>query len=429
VRISQLTSTYFQSLPQALDIISRSHPKTIDMSLDRIKLAAERLNCLSFSIPVITVAGTNGKGSVSHSLEQFLTQSGYRVALYTSPHIWSFCERIRAHSKNISEEILLEIFNLIHQSLEEISLTYFEYSTLAALIYFSRLQSELDFIVFEVGMGGRLDAVNIVDPDLCVITSIDLDHQDWLGSDRASISLEKAGILRKNILLVSGVLNPPTVFLDKVLNLGVRAYQLGSDFSFREAKHSWSWSSSKLSFNDLSHPRLRMDNLSLVLKVLELLEDEFSLDIFSRISFEELSHRLASMSVAGRAQIISESPLTLIDVAHNPASCFALAERVKNLHQRGRVLALCSFMGDKPIVDSLRPFVGIVDYYLVAPMQDTRSATRFQLEDTLNSLGISAYSSFEDLKLAHEALISMACEADFIVIFGSFQVISEVLPC
>ena len=339
----------------------RIHPKGIDMGLERVRAVAHRM-ALKFDCPVITVAGTNGKGSTCAMLESILMQAGYRTGLYTSPHLVHFQERCRVRGENVDPQSLLPHFQAVErarlgpaaqgflpgrpQDIEgEISLTYFEFTTLAILSLLSR--QGLDVVILEVGLGGRLDAVNLVDADCAVITSIDLDHMEFLGPDRESIGREKAGIIRAGRPVVVSDPMPPQSVLQAAQVLGADLWQLGPDFQFSGDKQQWAWSGRDRRYAGLAYPALRganqLVNAAGVLAALSTLRDRLP------VTAQAVRTGLALVELPGRFQIVPGQPTLVLDVAHNPHSVAALAENLDAMGFYPCTHAVFGAMADKDL--------------------------------------------------------------------------------
>ncbi|MFM8574734.1 MAG: bifunctional tetrahydrofolate synthase/dihydrofolate synthase, partial [Limnohabitans sp.] len=312
-----------KTLQDWLDFCERLHPVAIDMGLERVREVAGRLS-LRFECPVITVAGTNGKGSTCAMLEAILLQAGYRTGVYTSPHLVHFEERCRLSGASVAPADLAEAFAAVEAVRGDVSLTYFEFSTLAILWLMSR--AELDEVILEVGLGGRLDAVNIVDADCAVITSIDLDHMAILGNDRESIGREKAGIMRPGRTVVVSDPMPPQSVVAYAEALGADLWRFGRDFNFSGDKQQWAWAGRGRRYSGMAYPALRganqLVNASGVLAALEALRTRIP------VTAQAVRNGLAMVELPGRFQIIPGEPVLVLDVAHNPHSVAALAENL-----------------------------------------------------------------------------------------------------
>ena len=356
----------------------RLHPKSIDMGLDRVRAVAERMG-LKFDCPVITVAGTNGKGSTCAMLEAILMESGYRTGVYTSPHLVHFEERCRVRGDIVSATDLVANFARVEsarcQNGEEISLTYFEFTTLAILQLLA--DAKLDVVILEVGLGGRLDAVNILDADCAVITSIDLDHMELLGNDREAIGFEKAGIMRAGRPVIVSDPVPPQSILDHAARLGADLWRFGQDFNFSGDKLQWSWAASKdkggRRYAGLAYPALRganqLVNASGVLAALTALRERLP------ITAQAVRNGLSLVELPGRFQIIPGQPTLVLDVAHNPHSVAALTENLDAMGFYPCTHAIFGAMADKDVAPMLARIGPLIDKWYFTDLPTPRAAT------------------------------------------------------
>ncbi|TXI62707.1 MAG: bifunctional tetrahydrofolate synthase/dihydrofolate synthase [Limnohabitans sp.] len=414
-----------KTLQEWLDFCEQLHPVTIDMGLDRVRQVAARLD-LRFDCPVITVAGTNGKGSTCAMLEAILLQAGYRTGVYTSPHLVHFEERCRLSGSSATPEALAEAFAAVEAVRGDVSLTYFEFSTLAILWRMSR--SSLDAVILEVGLGGRLDAVNIVDADCAVITSIDLDHMAILGHDREAIGREKAGIMRSGRPVVVSDPVPPQSVLDQAEALGADLWRFGRDFNFSGDKQQWSWAGRGRRYSGMAYPALRganqLVNASGVLAALETLRTRIP------VTAQAVRNGLAMVELPGRFQIVPGEPVLVLDVAHNPHSVAALAENMDAMGFYPTTHAVFGAMADKDLVPMLQRVNPLIDRWYFTDLPLPRASTAVALEQAWQSQNhrkdVSS-SVHADPLAALQAAISAAGPADRIVVFGSFYTVGGVL--
>jgi dihydrofolate synthase/folylpolyglutamate synthase len=408
----------------------RLHPKTIDMTLERTKTLIERLG-LRLDVPVISVAGTNGKGSTCAMLDAIARAAGYRVGLYSKPHLVHFEERCRINGEMASAETLLPHFEAVEQARGDIALTYFEFTFLAILRAFA--STPLDLVILEVGLGGRLDAVNAVDADCSVITSIDIDHVEYLGPDRESIGREKAHIARTGRPLIVGDPMPPASVVDYATGIGADIWLQGRDFNYSGDRQQWSWSGRGRRWNSLGYPALRganqLLNASGALAALEALRERLP------VTAQAVRLGLASVELPGRFQIVPGQPALVLDVAHNAHSVAALA---LNLDQMGffqRTFAVFGAMHDKDLPSIVAKLAHLVDDWLLTDLPPPRGATAAELADAVNGRAaarpagsapprVSLHASPRD---ALAAALAQADPADRIVVFGSFQTVGGVL--
>ena len=414
-----------KTLQEWLAHCERLHPVAIDMGLDRVRAVADRLG-LGFACPVITVAGTNGKGSTCAMLEAILLQAGYRTGVYTSPHLVDFEERCRLLGESASAQVLAGAFERVEAVRGETSLTYFEFSTLAILLLMA--EAGLDVVILEVGLGGRLDAVNIVDADCAVITSIDLDHTALLGPDRESIGREKAGIMRAGRTVVVSDPVPPQSVIDHAANLGADLWCFGRDFNFSGDKLQWGWAGRGRRYSGLAYPALRganqLVNASGVLAALEALRNRIP------VTAQAIRNGLAMVELPGRFQIIPGQPVLVLDVAHNPHSVAALAENLDAMGFYPTTHAVFGAMADKDLAPMLQRVAPLVDrwYFTDLPLPRAATAEALQLAwQTSHRRADTASSVHADPLLALQAAIAAADPADRIVVFGSFHTVGGVL--
>lgn len=403
----------------------RLHPKTIDLTLDRVRAVRERLG-LQFRVPVVSVAGTNGKGSSCAMLEAIALQAGYRVGLYIKPHLVHFEERCRVNGSSLPAAELLPHFAAVEAARGEISLSYFEFTTLA--IMRALAQAELDFVILEVGLGGRFDAVNAIDADCALITSIDLDHMDYLGPDRESIGFEKAGILRAGRPGVVSDPVPPQSLLRHAQDIGADLWLVGRDFGHSGDRQQWSWQGRGRRYNALAYPALRganqLLNASGVLAVFEALRERLP------INAQAVRQGLATVELQGRFQIVPGQPAVVLDVAHNPQAAAALAFNLDQMGFYPRTHAVFGAMRDKDIAGMVARLAPLVDAWYLCDLPLARAATAQELAQLLQKrlpAGAAAPSCHASPAAALAAVLAVADPADRIVVFGSFLCVGGVL--
>jgi len=414
-----------KTLQEWLDWCEQLHPVAIDMGLDRVKTVANRLD-LRFDCPVITVAGTNGKGSTCAMLEAVLLQAGYRTGVYTSPHLVHFEERCRLHGESASAEAFAEAFASVEAVRGDVSLTYFEFSTLAILRLM--VQADLDVAILEVGLGGRLDAVNIIDADCAVITSIDLDHMAILGKDRERIGFEKAGIMRAGRPVIVSDPVPPQSVIDHAAAVGAELWLFGRDFNFSGDKQQWAWAGRDRRYSGMAYPALRganqLINASGVLAALEALRQRIP------ITAQAVRNGLAMVELPGRFQIVPGQPVLVLDVAHNPHSVAALAANLDAMGFYPTTHAVFGAMADKDLLPMLQKVNPMVDkwYFTDLPLPRAAKAADLQLAwQAQNTRTDAASSVHSDPMQALQSAIGAADPADRIVVFGSFYTVGGVL--
>jgi dihydrofolate synthase/folylpolyglutamate synthase len=403
----------------------QQHPKTIELGLERVRAVAARLG-LAFECPVITVAGTNGKGSTCAMLESILRHAGYRTAVFTSPHLVRFEERLRVAGDAIEGAELVPHFEAVETARAEIPLTYFELTTLAILRCMA--EGRPDVAVLEVGLGGRLDAVNIIDADCAVITSIDLDHMDYLGADRESIGFEKAGILRTGRPAIVSDPMPPQSVIDHAREIGADLWRFGHDFNVSGDKQQWGWSGRGRRYSGLAYPALRGANQLLnaagVLAALEALRPRLP------INAQAVRTGLAMVELPGRFQIVPGEPTLVLDVAHNAHAVAALAENLDAMGFYPTTHAVFGVMVDKDLAPILSRIGPLIDRWYFTDLPTPRGAKASDLLaqwSAQNTRKDAAGSLHADPMSALQAAIDAADPADRIVVFGSFFTVGGVL--
>ena len=419
----------FQTLDEWLAYCEQLHPKAIDMSLERVRSVAQRM-AISFDCPVITVAGTNGKGSTCAMLEAVLLHAGYHTGVYTSPHLVHFEERLRLDGEVVSATDLVAAFADVErarcQSHDEVSLTYFEFSTLAILdVMRSR---KLDVVILEVGLGGRLDAVNIIEPDCAIITSVDLDHMALLGDNREAIGYEKAGIMRTGKPVVVSDPLPPQSVLDRALEVGADLWRVGVDFNVSGDQQQWGWAGRGRRYSGLAYPALRganqLVNASGVLATLVALRERLP------VTAQAVRSGLLSAELPGRFQIVPGQPTLVLDVAHNPHAVAALTANLDAMGFFPTTHAVFGAMADKDLAAMLARINPLIDkwYFTDLPTPRATSAndllTAWQAQNTRKDASASTHTNPES---ALQAALADADPADRIVVFGSFYTVGGVL--
>ena len=401
------------------------HPKTIDMGLDRVRAVAERMG-LRFDCPVFTVAGTNGKGSTCAMLEAILTQAGFRTGLFTSPHLVRFEERCRIRGQNVDASDLVAAFARVESARAEISLTYFEFTTLAILDTLAR--AGLDAVILEVGLGGRLDAVNIIDTDCAIITSIDIDHAELLGDTREKIGFEKAGILRTGRPAIVSDPVPPQSVIDRATEIGADLWLLGRDFNYSGDKQQWAWAGRGRRYAGLAYPALRganqLINASGVLAALTAMRQQLP------VTAQAVRNGLALVDLPGRFQVVPGQPALVLDVAHNPHSVAALALNLDAMGFYPTTHAVFGAMADKDLTPMLQRMDPLVDRWYFTDLPTPRAASGAALQAAWQAItkrtdAVSAVFS-TPLDALHAAA-AKAQAADRIVVFGSFYTVGGVL--
>ncbi|WP_048440537.1 bifunctional tetrahydrofolate synthase/dihydrofolate synthase [Caenimonas sp. SL110] len=401
------------------------HPKTIELGLDRVRAVADRMD-LKFDCPVITVAGTNGKGSTCAMLEAILLQSGYKTGVYTSPHLVHFEERCRIHGEIVKPDALVPHFARVEAARSDVTLTYFEFTTLAIMSLMAA--SGLEVAILEVGLGGRLDAVNIIDTDCAVITSIDLDHMEFLGSDRETIGREKAGILRTGKPAIVSDPVPPQSVIDRATEIDADLWLPGRDFNFSGDKQQWAWAGRGRRYAGLAYPALRganqLVNASGVLAALESLRPQLP------VTAQAVRNGLAMVELPGRFQIVPGQPMLVLDVAHNPHSVSALAANLDAMGFYPTTHAVFGAMADKDLDTMFARLGPIIDRWYFTDLPAGRAESAVNLLEkwrTQEKRTDVAGSTHHDPMEALAAAVAAATPTDRIVVFGSFYTVGGVL--
>ncbi len=404
------------------------HPTTIDLGLDRVEQVRARLG-LAFGCPVVTVGGTNGKGSTCAMLEAIAAHAGWRVGVYTSPHLVHFEERCRVDGAIVAADALVPHFEAVEAARGDVSLTYFEFTTLAILRLLS--QSALDLVVLEVGLGGRLDAVNVIDADCAVITSIDIDHTAFLGPDRESIGFEKAGIMRSGRPAIVSDPLPPKSLVDHAARVGADLWLAGRDFSFSGDRQQWSWQGRSKRYAGLAYPALRGANQ--LLNAAGVLAAFDALRARLPVTAQAVRNGFATVELPGRFQVVPGQPAIVLDVAHNP---HAVATLARNLDQMGyfpRTHAVFGAMQDKDTIAMLTTMRPLVDRWHFCDLPITRAATAQALAAQFAALPPAApvpaasVACHAGPHAALAAAVAVADPADRIIVFGSFYTVGGVL--
>ena len=418
------------TLPDWLAMLETRHSETqINMGLDRVQAVKARMQ-LAFACPVIMVAGTNGKGSTCAMLESVLLRAGYKVGLYIKPHFLDFNERARVLGEMASDAQLVASFNAVEAVRGDTPLTYFEFTTLAILHLLS--QANLDVAILEVGLGGRLDAVNVIDADVAIVTSVDIDHTDYLGDTREAIGFEKAGIFRAGKAAICSDPVPPQSLIDHATAIGADLWLMGRDFNYSGDKQQWNYGGREQRRNSLAYPSLRganqILNATAVLAALEVLRLKLP------VGAQEVRTGLVTVELPGRFQVLPGRPSVILDVAHNPHAAAALNQNLGNMGFHPYTYAVFGSMHDKDIDGVLAAMSEHVDHWCLAGLPSPRAATaselaakvQIMLEDKPDS-SEHTVSIFDDPAQAFANAMSRAGENDRIVVFGSFLTVAGVM--
>jgi len=405
-----------------LTYIEALHPKSIAMGLDRVKAVANKLQ-LTPKFPIITVAGTNGKGSVCEMLSQIYVQSGYRVGCYTSPHLNRYNERVCVNLEAISDADLCTAFEAVEAARDDVALTYFEMGTLAAVWHFCR--ADLDIAILEVGLGGRLDAVNVFEPSCAIVTAVDLDHMEYLGETREDIGFEKAGIFRANKLAICGDENPPVSLLEYAKKIGANLALINRDFRVIKNADGWQYSTEAM---QVQLPNLgltgdfQLNNAACAVRAVQHLDKTLP------VLQANIHAALAQVKLPGRFQKIQSNPLIIADVAHNPQAAKSLAHNLKSLPCAGKTLAVFAMLADKDIEGVISQVAPIISQWYVADTHSARGATALHLQKALKKQNDNInVQLFTKVSLALAAACKDADKNDRIIVFGSFYTVADAI--
>ena len=400
------------------------HFTAIELGLDRCNRVAERMGLLEPASKVISISGTNGKGSSAAMLDAMLRRSGYKVGTYTSPHLTSYNERICIGGKQVTDYQLSRSFDRIDRARGDISLTYFEFGTLAALDIFRN--AEPDIIILEVGLGGRLDAVNILDADIALLVTVDLDHEKWLGYTRESIGREKAGIFRRGRPAVCSDTRPPGSIAACAGETGALLYQAGREFTYTIGRDTWDWKHAGKVYQGLPLPSInnnrQVENAAGVLMVLEAMADEFP------VSRDTVNACLRDFRLAGRFQVIPGEIPCILDVAHNRQAISALVENVKKIPCVGETHVVIGMLKDKNHAAVFETLALIADHWYVADLQADRAASPAELAGVLGQY--ENPGNIKQFQTVHEALAAAEAATlvgDRIIVTGSFVTVGSAI--
>lgn len=412
------------NVEQWLAHLEALRPDVIELGLERSRTVAGAAGLLEPACPVITVAGTNGKGSVCAMLGAVLRSAGYRVGLYTSPHILHFHERINIDGQPVADAALCESFAAIEAARADVPLTYFEFTTLAALDAFRR--ARVDVMVLEVGLGGRLDAVNILDADCAVVTSVDLDHQAFLGDTREAIGFEKAGIFRPARPAVCADPAPPATLLAHAEALGADLWLIGRDYGYQFEPQQWSYWGRDWRRASLAWPALRgqyqLQNAATVLAVLEIMQATLP------VAMADVRRGLLEVEWPGRFQVLPGRPAVILDVAHNPHAARALRQALDTMGYFPRTHAVLGMLSDKDMAGVIEAVAGAIDHWHIASLEGPRAATAEQLAQLVGAVAPQAgVTTHADPGAAFAEAYKLAADNDRILVFGSFYTVSAVL--
>ena len=412
-----------ENLSQWLEYIERIHPKSIEMGLDRIARVRDALGPAP-AVPAIVVGGTNGKGSACAYLDAILRAAGYAVGLYTSPHLLRYNERVRVNGEEASDEQLIAAFERVERARGDTQLTYFEFGTLAAWDIFA--SARLDCLVLEVGMGGRLDAVNVLDADCAVLTSIGLDHMDYLGGTREAIGREKAGIFRRGRPAILADPDPPASVLEHALTIGANLHVLGRDFGYRDDGGQWDYWGRRARYSGLAPPAMRgrgqLANASGAIAALDALHQRLP------VAMRDVRSGLAGVNLPGRFQVLPGKPVVVLDVAHNPDAAGMLAGNLGDMGSFEETYAVIGMLQDKDMAGVAGALKDRVTHWCCASLPGERGADASVLARAVRQSGAGGDVSLDDSpSSAFAQAKSRAGENDRIVVFGSFLTVAEII--
>lgn len=415
-------------LPESLDgwlgLLEARHGQSIQLGLDRVRAVRDALN-LPQTCPVFTVGGTNGKGSTCALLEAVLLAAGYRVGLYTSPHLLRYNERVRIDGRDVEDAVLVDAFAEVERARGDIPLTYFEHGTLAAWVAFCR--AGLDAIILEVGLGGRLDAVNVFEPDCAIVTSVAMDHMDYLGDNREAIGFEKAGIFRAGRPAICSDPQPPASLLAHAEAIGARLWVSGRDFGFSGDQNQWAfWTAGGSRRGGLAYPSLRgmnqLLNAAAVMAACESVRDILP------VPMQAIRQGFMLVELPGRFQVLPGRPSIVLDVAHNPQAAGVLNENLASMGFFPETWAVIGMLADKDVAGVVRLLRDRVDHWLVASLPGPRGLGAEKLAAILREVGVAGdVAEYVSPGSAYEVAVGRAAEGDRIVVFGSFLTVAEVM--
>ena len=415
-------------LPETLDgwlsLLEARHGQSIQLGLDRVRAVRDALD-LPQTCPVFTVGGTNGKGSTCALLEAVLLAAGYRVGLYTSPHLLRYNERVRIDGRDVEDAVLVDAFAEVERARGDIPLTYFEHGTLAAWVAFCR--AGLEAIILEVGLGGRLDAVNVFEPDCAIVTSVAMDHMDYLGDNREAIGFEKAGIFRAGRPAICSDPQPPASLLAHAEAIGARLWVSGRDFGFSGDQNQWAfWTAGGSRRGGLAYPSLRganqLLNAAAVMAACESVRDILP------VPMQAIRQGFMLVELPGRFQVLPGRPSIVLDVAHNPQAAGVLNENLASMGFFPETWAVIGMLADKDVAGVVRLLRDRIDHWLVASLPGPRGLGAEKLAAILREVGVSGdIAEYVSPGGAYEVAVGRAAEGDRIVVFGSFLTVAEVM--
>ncbi|WP_343377754.1 bifunctional tetrahydrofolate synthase/dihydrofolate synthase [Buchnera aphidicola (Formosaphis micheliae)] len=388
--------------------------KENNINLYNFKLLAKKMHLLHSSAFIFIVGGTNGKGTVCYFLEKIFINSGYRVGLYTSPHLLDEIERVRINGQYVERSVYQYAFSLVRLYQENFFLTYFEFITLVALVLFK--DTKLDVIILEVGLGGRLDATNIINTDLSIITNVGIDHVDFLGSTRSSIGFEKAHIARKNKFIIFGEYDIPGKMAHVIKNKQAILKLFKRDWFIIKNKNNWSYVSRTRNIYNISYPNVSLNSISVALTALFcspfIIYNNVIIDVIKNIV------------IPGRFQIISQKPKIILDVGHNPHAILNLSKKIKKIsHKRKKIYVIMGILKDKDFHNMILNLIEVVDYWYTAPIDTIKGFTWCQLNKILPNF----FNICKNVQKVWDVVQKRTNKEDVIVVCGSFYLVSEIM--
>lgn len=409
----------FTHISEWLEWVKSLHVKQIDLDLKRVSEVANRMGLLNPPYQVVTVGGTNGKGSTVAALEAIYIEAGYKVGAFTSPYLIRFNEQIRILGESVADKQILSVFEKIETARQNVTLTQFEFTALAALEMFK--EAHLDICILEVGLGGRLDAVNILDADVAIVTSIDIDHADILGDTRDKIAHEKAGIFRPGKPAICGDYNPPQALIDDAKKIGAILYCQNNQFGFETDGFFWNWWSETNRFEHLPQTKLLLQNMSSVLMAVELMQAKLP------VSQECIDAALKKVKLPARIQVMESEITQIFDVSHNPAAVTILSDYLAKHTTSGKTFAVFSMLADKDITQVISIIKKYIDEWYVAPLKVDRGATLDMLTQHFLEAKTDNVLWFGSITQAYQTALSQAKKGDRVIVFGSFYTVGQVL--
>ena len=419
--MSKITQSHSvkRNLTEWLSYLESIHNVEIDLGLQRIAKVAESLNVSFQHSKIITVAGTNGKGTTCAFLENALLAQHKTCAVYSSPHIERFNERLRINRVDIDDDSLVAAFEQIEVARGDITLTYYEYTTLAAFLILMREQP--DVIILEVGLGGRLDATNIIDADIAVVTTIDLDHQAFLGTTREAIGFEKAGIMRANVPAVIGDTNPPKSLARHANDIGAVSYIRAQNFTVKKSDSDlWQWQYGEDEFFELISCHVPQDNVATAIMVLNLLADDLAFSLTS----DFINQIIAQTKVPGRMEKFTSDCDVILDVGHNPQAARHLASQLQEMTY-DKIYAVIGMLSDKDITNTLAPLIPAVDEWYIGTLDVPRGCAAKKIAE-YGDLDTAKMNCFDNVSQAFRMAKQNAKATDLVLVFGSFYTVAEI---